>query len=116
MSFRAIVPWGAAVAAVLLCASSFARASCGSANCFFVTGTQEGINSPGQVTLDLSFKYIPQDRKLRGTGSVDEVLVPKVDFESHAILPDHHREISTMSYLFEAGLNVGLTKRTGCRS
>ncbi|HEV8335279.1 MAG TPA: hypothetical protein VGR67_02545 [Candidatus Polarisedimenticolia bacterium] len=103
----------AAVAAALVSAAvSPCEASCGSANCFLVTGTQEGLNSPGQVTLDLSFKYLPQDRMLRGSRSVDEVLVPKIDFENRTIEPDHHREISTLNLLGEAGLNVGVTKRS----
>ncbi len=89
------------------------QASCGSANCFLVTGTQEGMSDPGHVTLDLSFRYLPQDRKMEGTHSTDEVLVPKVDFENGVILPGHHREISTLNLLTEADLNVGLTKRAG---
>jgi len=100
---------------MLSCVAGFSRvqASCGSANCFLVTGTQEGVNTPGAVTLDLSFRYIPQDRKLRGTDSTDEVLVPKVDFENQVIEPDHHREISTLNLLTEADLSIGLTKRIG---
>ncbi len=88
-------------------------ASCGSANCFLVTGTQEGVSEPGHVNLDLSFRYLPQDRKMQGTHSTDEVLAPKVDFENGVILPDHHREISTLNLLTEADLSVGLTKRAG---
>ena len=86
-------------------------ASCGSANCFLVTGTEEGVNNPGEVGLDFSFRFIPQDRKLKGTHGVDEVLVPKVNFEAGLIEPDHHREISTQNLLVNAAFNVGLTKR-----
>ncbi|MFQ5589055.1 MAG: hypothetical protein ACE5F7_09465, partial [Nitrospiria bacterium] len=39
--------------------STNAWASCGAGNCFLVTGTQEGISSPGQMTLDISYRYIP---------------------------------------------------------
>jgi Putative MetA-pathway of phenol degradation len=97
----------------LVAGSGPALASCGSANCFLVTGTQEGVNSPGEVTLDLSFRYIPQDRKLNGSRSTDDVLVPKVNFETGEIEPDHHREISTLNLLAEADLTIGLTKRVG---
>ena len=97
----------------LLIGTGPSAASCGSANCFLVTGTQEGVNSPGDVTLDLSFRYIPQDRKLRGSRSTDDVLVPKVNFETGEIEPDHHREISTLNLLTEADLTIGLTKRVG---
>jgi outer membrane putative beta-barrel porin/alpha-amylase len=90
---------------------SSSRASCGSANCFLVTGTQEGMNDPGQVTLDFSYRYVPQDRKLSGSERVDEVLVPKVNFEDGEIEPDHHREISTHNILVGAAFGIGLTKR-----
>jgi hypothetical protein len=92
-------------------AVSRSQASCGSAGCFLITGTQEAVNPPGEVTLDFSFRYIPQDRKLEGTEGVDEVLVPKVSFEDGEIEPDHHREISTHNYLVNAAVSIGLTKR-----
>ena len=91
--------------------TSDSQASCGSANCFLITGTQEEINNPGQVTLDFSFRYIPQDKMLSGTHGVDEVLVPKVDFENETIEPDHHREIATYNLFFNATFGIGLTKR-----
>jgi len=87
------------------------QASCGSANCFLITGTQEVMNNPGEVTLDFSFRYIPQDKMLSGTKGVDEVLVPKVDFENQTIEPDHHSEISTQNLLFNATFGIGITKR-----
>src|SRR5262245_29850585 len=96
-------------------ASGFAvsrlQASCGSAGCFLITGTQEAVNSPGEVTLDFSFRYIPQDRKLEGTDEVDEVLVPKVNFEDGEIEPDHHREISTHNILVNAAVSIGVSER-----
>lgn len=105
----------ARVTAVLLFVSGFlpsaAHATCGSANCFLVTGTQEAINNPGEVTLDFSFRYIPQNKKLSGTHSTDEVLVPKVNFEDGTIEPDHHREISTLNMLVNAAFSIGITKR-----
>jgi hypothetical protein len=88
-----------------------AEASCGSANCFLITGTQEAINNPGEVTLDFSFRYIPQNRKLSGTHDTDEVLVPKVNFEDGEIEPDHHREISTLNLLVNAAFTIGVSKR-----
>ncbi len=51
-----LCPW--AVALLFAAADGFgvraAHASCGSANCFLVTGTQEGVGAPGEVVLDLS--------------------------------------------------------------
>lgn len=45
------------------------EASCGSANCFLVTGTQEGIANPGQVIFDLSYRWIPMDKVQSGSHS-----------------------------------------------
>lgn len=90
---------------------SNARASCGSANCFLVTGTQEGVFSPGQVVLDLSFRYLSQDRKLKGSSTTDEVLVPKVDFTNRDLELNHHRELRTINTLAQLDVNVGITSR-----
>jgi len=87
------------------------QASCGSANCFLITGTQEAMNNPGEVTLDFSFRYIPQNRKLEGTQEVGEVLTPMVDFENDTIEPNHHREISTLNMLVNAAFDIGITPR-----
>jgi len=88
-----------------------ALASCGSSNCFLHTGTQEGVFIPGQVVLDLSYRYITQDRKLRGSSSTNEVLVPKVDFENGELELAHHRELRTVNMLAQLDLNIGLTER-----
>ncbi|HEY3175805.1 MAG TPA: hypothetical protein VGK94_08605 [Candidatus Polarisedimenticolia bacterium] len=92
-------------------AVSPAGATCGSANCFLVTGTQEGVGSKGEITLNLSFRYVVQDRKLEGTHGVREVLTPKVDFENGELEPDHHREIRTQNSLVQLDLAWGVTGR-----
>jgi hypothetical protein len=92
-------------------AASPARATCGSATCFLVTGTQEGLASAGTFRADLSFRYIDQDRKLSGSSNTDEVLVPKVDFEEGVLLPDHHREERTQVTSFQLDLAYAATGR-----
>jgi hypothetical protein len=96
------VPWGF---------PSPAGATCGSANCFLVTGTQEGVAAKGSLLLDLSFRYVPQDRKLAGRHGTDEVLAPAIDFEAEAIVPGHHREIETLNELVQLDLIWGVTAR-----
>ncbi len=86
-------------------------ATCGSANCFLVTGTEEGIGGKGHFIVDLSYRYINQDRRLAGTKSVSEVLTPKVDFENGVLELDHHREIRTQNTLVEVDMAYGLTER-----
>ena len=41
---------------------SLAEASCGSSNCFLHTGSQEGTTSEGRFVVDLSYRYIPQEK------------------------------------------------------
>jgi hypothetical protein len=96
---------------VLAATSPPTRATCGSANCFLMTGTQEGVVAQHQLMLDLSFRYIPLDRKLEGSHGTGEVLTPGIDFENEAIVPDHHREISTQNSLVELDLAYGATRR-----
>ena len=92
-------------------AASPTQASCGSANCFLVTGTQEKVNVPGQLTIDLSYRYIPMDVFHRGAGKTDEILTPGIDFDNGVILPDHHREFRTINELFQLDASYGVTER-----
>ena len=100
-----------AVGLALGAAALPARATCGSATCFLVTGTQEGLASAGTFRADLSFRYIDQDRKLSGSSDTDEVLVPKVDFEEGVLIPDHHREVRTQVSSFQLDLAYAATAR-----
>lgn len=88
-----------------------AGASCGSANCFLVTGTQEGVSVPGQMTLDISYRYIPMDDFHRGSSDTNEAVVPKVDFENRIIIPDHHREVRTINELLQIDVGYGITDK-----
>jgi hypothetical protein len=88
-----------------------ARATCGSANCFLVTGTQEGAAPKGTIIVDLSYRYVDQSRKLFGSEEVGEVLAPKVDFEGGTLEPDHHREVRTQNTLVQVDLSYGLSER-----
>lgn len=111
MSLRPVPALALVVCLVPLAHPSRVEATCGSANCFLVTGTQEGVGNRGQLVVDLSFRYVDQDRKLSGTRKVGEVLTPKVDFENGVLEPDHHREIRTQNTLVEVDMSYGLTDR-----
>ncbi|MFQ5588982.1 MAG: transporter [Nitrospiria bacterium] len=86
-------------------------ASCGAGNCFLVTGAQEGISSPSQMTLDISYRYIPMDDFQSGSGSTTEVLTPSVDFENREIENEHHREVRTINELVQVDIGYGVTER-----
>lgn len=116
MSSRSRVPSVrplAVAGAFLLCAATAreARATCGSANCFLVTGTSEALVAPHAVTLDLSWRYVAMDRRLDGTREVDTVLTPKIDFENETIVPGHHAEIQTLNSYLDLALGWGVTRR-----
>lgn len=99
---------------VLWCLVAFpsaARATCGSANCFLVTGTQEGVGFKGALVADLSYRYVVQSKKLEGTRPVGEVLTPKVSFEEGELEPDHHREVRTQNTLVQLDLSWGATDK-----
>ena len=83
--------------------------SCGSSNCFLVTGTQEGLSPKGQFIADLSFRHVVMDRGQRGSQGIDQVFTPKVNFEGNIIEPNHHREIKTTNNLVQLDLSYGIT-------
>ena len=101
----------AAAAAVAAAVTSRAQATCGSANCFLVTGTQEGMAGKGRIVVDLSWRSIEQDRRLEGRDEVDEVLTPRIDFENEVIEPNHHRELRTDNQLVQVDVSWGMTER-----
>ena len=86
------------------------NASCGSANCFLVTGTQEGIVTPGEIILDLSYRIIPMDRARKGGKSSSEAMVPGINFSTGEIEPDH-REKRTNNELAQIDVSYGITPR-----
>ena len=88
-----------------------AAASCGSASCFLVTHSEEGVETAGSLQIDLSYGYVDQTKKLDGSRDTNEVLVPKINFEDEVIEPDHHREISTRNTRVRLDLAYGITSR-----
>jgi hypothetical protein len=96
-----------------LAATGRAVASCGSATCFLVTQSEQGVETAGSFQVDLSFRYVDQTKKLEGSDGTSEVLVPKIDFENQVIVPDHHREISTRNTVLRLDLAYGITSRLG---
>src|SRR5437867_10459019 len=106
---RRVVLGGVVLLGVLMIAPS-AWATCGSANCFLVTGTQEGVRPSGILTVDLTYRYISQSRKLQGSEEVSDVLVPTIDFDNGVIdTSDLHREIRTQNTMVQVDLSYGVT-------
>ncbi len=107
---RALFGIGIALLAAAV-GSDRSYASCGSASCFLVTHSDEGIGTTGAFVVDLSYRYVAQTKKLDGSHSTGEVLVPGIDFENEVIEPDHHREISTRTASLLLNLGYGVTSR-----
>lgn len=98
-------------AALVALPAGAAHATCGSSYCFLDTGTRDAPLVPGTLTVDVSFQYVDQSRRREGSHATDEVLAPKIDFETGSIEPDHHREISTQNTLAHVNLAYGVTER-----
>jgi hypothetical protein len=97
--------------ATLGLATAEAQATCGSATCFLFNNTTAGLPEPGGLLVDLSWRYVAQDRGLEGRHRTDRVLTPKIDFENETIEPDHHQEISTLNSHLDLGLMWGAMPR-----
>jgi len=105
-----LTPW-VIIAVVLTIIVPSVQASCGSANCFLVTGTQDGTAERGKIMLDLSYRWIPVDQTQQGSDSTAEALVPRIDFEGGVIVPGGHREIRTNNELIQLDASLGVTER-----
>ncbi len=95
----------------LLTLISFAQASCGSANCSLIRGSQSGVTNKGQFVIDISHRYILVEDKQKGSGDTSEVLVPKVNFEGRELEADHHRELRTVNQLTQLDVSYGITEK-----
>jgi hypothetical protein len=102
---------GLATALLVVAGTPPAVASCGSASCFLVTHAEEGVEEAGSFQVSMSYQYVDQTKKLRGSSSTDEVLVPAIDFADQVIEPDHHLEISTRNTMLLMNLAYGVTAR-----
>ncbi len=92
--------------------ATFAEASCGSSNCTLIRGSQSGLASEGRFVVDLSYRYIRQTDKKKGSSDFDgNVDVAKVEFDGPAVEPAHHRELRTINELAQLDISYGITER-----
>jgi len=91
---------------------SYAEASCGSSNCTLIRGSQSGLANEGRFVVDLSYRYIRQTDKKKGSSDFDgNVDVAKVEFETGTIEPRHHREFRTINELAQLDISYGVTEK-----
>jgi len=99
------------VGAGLFAGAPVAHASCAAGVCFLVTGTQDGIANPGQLIMDLSYRYIPMDRPQSGSKATNEALAAGIDFATGEIEAGHHRELRTLNELGQLDISYGVTPK-----
>jgi len=97
---------------LMLNLSSLAEASCGSSNCTLIRGSQSGLANEGRFVVDLSYRYIRQTDKKKGSSDFNGPAdVAKVDFENRDIELAHHREFRTINELAQLDVSYGVTER-----
>jgi len=98
---------GALAALVFLLGGAFeASASCGSASCFLVTGSEAGVQPKGQLSMDLRYSYASAGQSDGVSGRV-----AAVDQRRRRVILDEHLEQRTISQFYTLDVNYGLTDR-----
>lgn len=85
------------------------HAACGAISCFIVIGSQQQVPQAGLLTINGIYSYTPQRTLLPGTTGI----IPEVDQANRRLIPNHHRELSTITHNYTLDLNYGLTDRVG---
>jgi hypothetical protein len=75
-----------------------------------VTRGQDNV-SKGVFSVDLSFRYSDESKRLLGSSTSDNVVIPRIDFDGQRLLPGFHRELSGDANSLQADLAYGLTSR-----
>jgi hypothetical protein len=84
--------------------------ACDSASCVLVTRGQDGV-AKGSFSVDLSFRYSDESRRLLGSSYTESVVIPRIDFDGQRILPGFHRELEGDANSLQADLAYGITSR-----
>lgn len=84
-----------------------ALASCGSASCFLITGTEAGVQPKGKLVVDLRYAYAPSNAPDGGLSG----RVAAVDQERRRVILDEHQEHRTIAETTILDINYGLTDR-----
>ncbi|TAL09618.1 MAG: hypothetical protein EPO02_09690 [Nitrospirae bacterium] len=98
---------GAVVALLLLIGEAFA--SCGSAACFMVTGSEAGVQPKGKLSVDLRYSYAAAGLADGVSGNVAAVEVEGA--EGRRVILNEHKEQRTISQFYVLDASYGLTDR-----
>jgi hypothetical protein len=91
-----------------LLAAPPAQAACGAVQCFVVIGSQQQVPQKGLLTVNGIYSYTPMTLPLGSNG-----LIPEVDQSRRRLIPNHHRELTTITQAYTLDMNYGVTDRFG---
>ena len=83
-------------------------AACGAATCFVTIGSQQQVPQEGLLTTNFIYSYTPMTLPSGSTG-----IIAEADQRTHRIIPNHHRELSTITNSYTLDANYGITDRVG---
>ncbi len=98
---------GAVAALILWIGETFA--SCGSAACFMVTGSEAGVQPQGKLSVDLRYSYAAAGLADGVSGNVAAVEVEGA--EGRRVILNEHKEQRTISQFYVFDASYGLTDR-----
>lgn len=85
-----------------------ARAACGAVSCFIVIGSQQQVPQKGQLTINGIYSYTPMTLPSGSSG-----IIAEVDQSRRRLVPNHHRELETITQTYTLDVNYGVTDRFG---
>jgi len=107
----------AGLSALLLCAISLGigvfaapavQAACGAVSCFIVIGSQQQVPQKGLLTVNGIYSYTPMTLPSGSSG-----IIAEVDQARRRLIPNHHREVTTITQTYTLDMNYGVTDRFG---
>lgn len=83
-------------------------AACGAVSCFVTIGSQQQVPQEGLLTTNFIYSYTPMTLPSGSTG-----IIAEADQNRGLIIPNHHRELSTITNTYTLDANYGITDRLG---
>ncbi len=83
-------------------------AACGAVSCFVTIGSQQQVPQQGLLTTNFIYSYTPMTLPSGHSG-----LIAEADQTTRRIIPNHHRELSTVTNSYTLDANYGITDRLG---
>jgi hypothetical protein len=103
---------GVLVVAACLEAFAVTAYTCDSSSCALVTRGLIGLMPKRALRVDFSFRYTDDGRGMEGSQKADEVLRPKIVFETGQVIPGVHQDIRGSDTFVQLDAAYGLASRT----